>query len=168
MAVREGDLHGVVTHDGGRLSARFRLKHRQRWKSGARGRGGGERFFFAAFVVTGCTRTFISQVGEVIVAGVAVGPSDIDSCAAFYVNFDVGRFFSRIKRGRHVEISCLSALGFTVATIARRNGIAMRAGFWMPKERADTLVEFRADDVLELAGLGMRLGIVNRESVLEE
>lgn len=79
VAVREGNLHGVVAHDGGSLSARLGLKHRQRWKSGARGRGGGERFFLAAFVVTGSARTFLAQVGEVIVADVAVGPSDIDS-----------------------------------------------------------------------------------------
>jgi hypothetical protein len=38
----------------------------------------------------------------------------------------------------------------------------------MPKEGADALVEFRADDVLEFAGLRVRFGVVNRESVLEE
>jgi len=36
------------------------------------------------------------------------------------------------------------------------------------QERADALVEFRADDVLELARLGMRLVIVNPEGVLEQ
>jgi hypothetical protein len=38
----------------------------------------------------------------------------------------------------------------------------------MAKERADALVEFRADDVFELAGLAMRFMVVNAEGVLEK
>ena len=38
----------------------------------------------------------------------------------------------------------------------------------MAEERADALVQFRADDVFEFAGLRVRFGIVNREGVLEE
>ena len=38
----------------------------------------------------------------------------------------------------------------------------------MPKERANARVEFRADDVLEPAGLCVRFGFVNGKSVLEQ
>ena len=38
----------------------------------------------------------------------------------------------------------------------------------MPEERADALIEFRADDVFEPAGLRVRFGVVDGESVLEE
>ena len=44
----------------------------------------------------------------------------------------------------------------------------MRASLRMAKEGANSLIKFRADDVLELAGLGVRFGVGNRESVLEE
>ena len=38
----------------------------------------------------------------------------------------------------------------------------------MAQERADAFVKLRTDDVLETAGLGVRLGIVNSKSILEE
>src|SRR5437879_9258239 len=38
----------------------------------------------------------------------------------------------------------------------------------MPQKCADALVELRADDVLELAGLVVGFGIFNREGVAEE
>src|ERR1700687_2599413 len=44
----------------------------------------------------------------------------------------------------------------------------MRAALRVPKERADTLVQLRADDVFEFAGLRARLGIVDGKGVLEE
>jgi len=44
----------------------------------------------------------------------------------------------------------------------------MRASLGVPQERADALVQLRADDVFELAGLRVRFGIVDGESVLEE
>ena len=59
-------------------------------------------------------------------------------------------------------------LGFAVAAGASRNGIAVGTGLGMAKERADALVQFRADDVLEFAGLRMRFGIVDGKSVLEK
>src|SRR5712692_8415146 len=61
-----------------------------------------------------------------------------------------------------------SALGLAVAAVTRRNGISMRAGLGVPEERADTLVQLRADDVFELARLRVRLGFVDGKSVLEE
>ncbi len=44
----------------------------------------------------------------------------------------------------------------------------MRAGRGMAKEAADALVEFRADDVLEFAGLGVRFVVVNPKRVFEQ
>jgi hypothetical protein len=44
----------------------------------------------------------------------------------------------------------------------------VRAGLRVAQESADALVEFGADDVLEFAGLGLRLGVVDGEGILEE
>jgi hypothetical protein len=38
----------------------------------------------------------------------------------------------------------------------------------MAEEAADALVEFRADDVLEFAGLGVRFVVVNAKRVFEQ
>ena len=59
-------------------------------------------------------------------------------------------------------------IGVSVATIPRWNGIAVRACFGMAEECANALIELRADDVFELAGLGVSLGVVNRKSVFEK
>jgi len=48
------------------------------------------------------------------------------------------------------------------------NGIAVRTCLGMIQKRANLLVKLRADDVLELAGLRMRLGIGNGKSISEE
>src|SRR5260370_3366605 len=61
-----------------------------------------------------------------------------------------------------------SALGLAVAAVARWNRVPVRAGLGVPEERANALVQLRADDVFEFAGLRVRLGIVNGKSVLEE
>ena len=57
---------------------------------------------------------------------------------------------------------------FRVATIAWRNRIAVRASFWVAKKSADALIKLGADDVFEFAGLGVGLGIIDGEGVLEE
>lgn len=44
----------------------------------------------------------------------------------------------------------------------------MRASFGMAQERADALVELRADDVFEFAGLVVGFGVVHREGVFEQ
>ena len=44
----------------------------------------------------------------------------------------------------------------------------MRAGFWMAEKSADALIEFGADDVLELAGLVVSLGVVDGKCVFEK
>src|SRR5207248_4292919 len=51
---------------------------------------------------------------------------------------------------------------------AGRNGVAMRAGFGVAKECANALVQLRADDVLEPAGLRVRFGFVDGKGVLEQ
>ena len=48
-------------------------------------------------------------------------------------------------------------------------GIGLPCGrFWVPEERANPLVEFRADDVSNLQAWIMCFGIVDRERVLEQ
>ena len=56
----------------------------------------------------------------------------------------------------------------SVAAVAGRDGIAMRASFGMTQKGADALVELRADDVFEFAGLVVGFGIVDRECVFEK
>src|SRR5437868_3388369 len=55
-----------------------------------------------------------------------------------------------------------------VATVARGDGIAVRARFRVAEEAADPLVEFRADDVLKFAGLVVHFGFFDRERVFKE
>jgi hypothetical protein len=54
-----------------------------------------------------------------------------------------------------------------VAAGAWGDGIAVGAGFWVAEEGADTLIEFGADDVLELAGLVVGFGVFDGEGVFE-
>ncbi len=87
---------------------------------------------------------------------VAVGPGDIHTRAVRNVNLDARWFFSRVEGSRH-DLGVRSALGLAIAAVARRDGIPVRAGLWVPQERANALVQLRADDVLELTGLRVRL-----------
>ena len=100
-------------------------------------------------------------------ASVAVGPSDVHAGAVLNVNLDAGWFFSRVEGSWHFQLA-RSGLGLAVATIARGDRISVRASLGVAKERADALVQLGADDVLELACLRVRFGIVNGKSVLEE
>jgi hypothetical protein len=61
-----------------------------------------------------------------------------------------------------------AGFGISVAAISRRDGITVRAGFWVAQKSADALIEFGADDVFEFAGLGVSLGIVDGESIFEK
>ena len=58
--------------------------------------------------------------------------------------------------------------GVSVAAIAGRDGITVRTGFRVTEESADTLIEFRTDDVFEFACLGVGLGIIDGESIFEK
>ena len=101
MAIRKADLQGVIADDGSGLRTRFRLEHRQCWKGVAPWRRGGESFFFAALVITCGAGTLFPQVREIIVAGVAIGPSDVDSSPGLYMHFHGGRLSSRIDWNGH-------------------------------------------------------------------
>jgi hypothetical protein len=59
-------------------------------------------------------------------------------------------------------------LRLAIATIARRDGIPVRAGLRVSKKSTDALVEFGTDDVFEFAGLRMSFGIVDGKSVFEK
>src|SRR5690349_3782836 len=63
---------------------------------------------------------------------------------------------------------CRLFRGLAVAAIPWGDGIAVRAGFRMAEEAADALVELRADDVLELAGLVVDFGFFDGKCVFKE
>src|SRR5580700_4302280 len=93
VAIRKGDLDGVVADRRGGSGAGFGLEHRQ----GGRGSwaSGREGMFFLAFVVAGGARALIAEVGEIVVAGVAVGPGDVHAGTRGDVDFYGGGFATR-------------------------------------------------------------------------
>src|SRR5580693_6326340 len=94
MAIREADLNGVVAYHRGGLGAWLGLEHGQR---GRRFEGRiyvAERGFLLASVVAGGAGAFVAEIGEFVVAGVAVGPDNIHTGAVLDVNLDAGWFFS--------------------------------------------------------------------------
>src|SRR5467141_1258687 len=97
----------------------------------------------------------------------AVGPGDINTRTARNVNLDARWFFSRVWGSGH-GLRARSAFGLSVAAVARRNLVSVRASFGVSEERANALVQLRADDVFELAGLRVGLGIFDGKSVLEK
>jgi hypothetical protein len=102
VAVREADLYSIVADDRGGFGARLGLKHRQGRKCGTpRGSCCGEGFFFSTLIVAGGTGTFVPQIGEVVVAGVAIGPGDVNASARLHVYFHGGRLSSRIEWKGH-------------------------------------------------------------------
>ena len=62
----------------------------------------------------------------------------------------------------------LLGFGLAVAALAGWNRIAVRASGGMAEKGADTRVELWADDVLELAGLRVRFGLVHGKGVFEK
>ena len=103
VAIRKGDLQGVVADDGGPLRAWLGFKHGKRRKGVGGGRCRGESFLFAALVVARGARTLFAQIGEVVVAGVAIGPGDVYTSAGLDVHFHGGRLPSRIEWNRHAR-----------------------------------------------------------------
>ncbi len=101
VAVRKADLQGVIADDCGGLRARLGFKHGKRRKGIGGGRCRGERFFLTALVVACGAGAFFAQIGEVVMAGVAVGPGDVDSCASLNVDLHGGRLPSRIEWNGH-------------------------------------------------------------------
>jgi hypothetical protein len=167
VAIVEIDLHGVIADLGGGLGAHFGFVHGQ----GGRGDGSGFgawMFLLDALVVAGGARAFIAEISKIVMAGVIVGPGDVDARAAGDVNFYVQRFFALIDWGGHGFGSGTAGFGLSVAAIAGRDGITVRTGFWVTEKSADALIELRADDVFEFASLGVGLGIIDGESVFEK
>ena len=109
MAVGKSDLDGIVADRRGSLRARLRLEHRQ---SGRRCRTrAGEGALSYALVIASGAGTLVAKISEIVVAGVTIGPDNVDTGAAGYVNFYRGGFFAGIKRDRHrasanVSLSC--------------------------------------------------------------
>jgi len=92
VAVVESDLNGVIADDGGGLRSRFRLEHRQHRRRSAP--GGGKHALLLALFVAGGARALVAQVPEIVVAGVTVGPGDIDAGAAADMNLYARGLFS--------------------------------------------------------------------------
>jgi hypothetical protein len=66
-------------------------------------------------------------------------------------------------------LSVLNGTARTVAAaLAGGNGAAVRTSGWVAQERADAVSHFRAEDVLEGAGVGFHRGIIANEEHVHE
>src|SRR5258708_14774551 len=97
------------------------------------GRGRSKRLVLAALIVAGGAGTLFAQIGEVVVALVAVGPGDVHARAGGDVNLHVHSFFPGINGDGHGWESLL-AFRFVVAALSRGDGIAVRAGRGMAEK----------------------------------
>ena len=99
VAVGEGDLNGVVADGGSLLRARLGLEHRQSRC------GGGVRASRSALsdplVVASGTRAFFAKIREIIMAGMTIGPGDVDAGSASHMNFYGAGFFSGVDGNGH-------------------------------------------------------------------
>ena len=98
VAVGERDLDGVVADLRGGLRAGLGLKHGKRGEW--RGRRRELALLVALFVACGAGAV-LAEIGEVVVAGVAVGPSDVNSCAGRDVDLYAGGFAALVEGERH-------------------------------------------------------------------
>jgi hypothetical protein len=101
MAIGEGDLNGVIAHRGGLLGARLGFEHGQSG-SGSEARGSKRALLFT-LVVASRAGALLAEVGEVVVAGVAVGPGNVHAGAAGHVNLHVGRPCARVNGYGHAK-----------------------------------------------------------------
>jgi hypothetical protein len=99
VAIVEIDLDGVVADLRGGLRARFGLVHGQERRGGEL--HGCEIFFFSALVVAGGAGAIVAEIREIEVAGVAIGPGDVDTGASFDVDFDGDRFLALVEWSGH-------------------------------------------------------------------
>ena len=106
MAVVEIDLDGVAADLGGGIRAGFRFEHGEKRRGGKVTLGHG--FFFGAFVVAGGAGADVAEVGKIVVAGMAVGPGDVDTGPGFDVDLDGGRFFALVEGCGHKRVISLS------------------------------------------------------------
>lgn len=119
VAVGERDLDRVVADGGSLLRAGFGLEHRQ-------GRGGGGTragvcALSYALVIASGAGTFLAKIGEIVVAGVAVGPDDVHAGAAGYVDLYAGGLLSRVDGNGHDSVTA-DTQQFTVERVGERNG----------------------------------------------
>jgi len=105
VAVVEIDLDGVVADLRGGVGAGFWFIHRKKRRSGEIHRA--HVLFFGAFVVTGGAGAVVAEIGEIVVAGVAVSPSDVNACAGLDVDFDGDGLFSLVEGCGHGEVISL-------------------------------------------------------------
>jgi len=101
VAIVEIDLDGVVADLRGGIGAGLGLVHGE--NEGAGEAGGSHGFLFGAFVVAGGAGAIVTKVGEIVVAGVAVGPGDVYAGAGFHVNFDGDGLFALVEWCGHGE-----------------------------------------------------------------
>ena len=112
MSIVEIDLQGVIADGMRSLRAEFGLEHGKRRRTHDRMRSVrifffqaliiySLLFFFPSLVVTHRAGTLFSQIGEIVVAGVAVGPGDVDTAPRGHVHLYASGLPSFIERYRH-------------------------------------------------------------------
>jgi hypothetical protein len=101
MAVGKGELDGVVAYRVGGFRGGLRLEHGEGGGGGWAGCGEGD--FLFAFVVASSARALVAKVGKVVVAGVAVRPSDIYAFARGDVDFHASGLFALVDGSGHGE-----------------------------------------------------------------
>ena len=79
VAVIEVDLYRVVTHLSRGLSANFGFEHGKRRRRNYCRSHARVLMLLFPFFIAGSARAFFPQVGEIVVAGVLVGPGDVDA-----------------------------------------------------------------------------------------
>jgi hypothetical protein len=119
MAIVEIDLDGVVAYLRGGLRARRGLVHGQERRGGEV--HGSEIFFFGALVVAGGAGAVVAEIREIEVAGVAVGPGDVDPSAGFHVNLDRDGFLALVEWCGHREVISDPPEGFKRESEASKN-----------------------------------------------
>src|SRR6267142_2766024 len=116
VAVGKRDLNGVVANRGRRLRARLRLKHRQR--GGRSGSSAGDSALSYPFIIAGGAGTLFAKIREIVMTCVTVRPGDVNTGAAGYVNFYVGRFFAGIDWDGHDWLK-VDSQQFTVESLRK-------------------------------------------------
>jgi len=102
VAVVEIDLNCVISDLRGGLGANFGFEHGQgRRRNGRDGFGGVVLLVLVALFVAGGAGTFLAEIGEIVMAGVMVGPSDVHTRSAGDVDFYVQGLFALIDWSWH-------------------------------------------------------------------
>src|SRR5262249_32015139 len=83
-------------------------------------------FLFFPLVATGGARAFVAKIGEIVVAGVAVGPGDVHTCSGRDMNLNRGRLLTRIEKNGHRKVGSSPTCAFRGSS--RRREWESRAG----------------------------------------